>query len=173
MNIRVVKHLGLLTGMLTVVSLEAMQHPLSTIEKMLVTTAIRQRGLAAVRSEIDSAKDPEDIQSGRRFGVRFFTALNIEMTFKKEDNEKDPLTKAIFDKIQEIETESDYRPESIRTETGDGIFVTPATNFLTKGSVDTRYYWLEDNGARLPAVKVHAKLTNKDALQEFVKTYTE
>ena len=42
-------------------------------------------------------------------------------------------------------------------------------NYLGDG---TRYYWLEEKGQRLPAIRVEAELTNKSALKEIVDTYT-
>ena len=167
MNFRFVHCLGVLVFAVTT-SLEAMHFPsLSSIEKMLVARAIQQRGIDAVRQEIENAEDPEPITGERRFGFRIPVVLNIEAIFKKEDIESDLLTKEMFEEIQKRETRFGYITE-VTEKTAD-CFVVP-TNFVGR---DIRYYWLEENGTRLPAVKIEACFTNKPELKQIVDNYSE
>jgi hypothetical protein len=169
MNIRLISQLGLLVCASTVFSLEAMYFaPLSAIEKMLVQREIQRRGVEAVRQEIYNAGDPEKISKWRHYVVRVPTVLRIDMIFKKEDIQADSLAKNIFEEIQKIESASGYIPKSIITEDQYAVTVISPTNFI--GS-NTRYYWLEENSARIPAVRVKAKLTNKSELKDIVDAH--
>src|SRR5436189_5210241 len=104
MNVRLLRQLSFLGLVVTTASLEAMHFPsLSAIERMLVARAIQQRGIDAVRQDIDSAEDPKKIIYvifGERFSnFKTPTVLSIDLVLKKEDVAVDPLAKAVFEKI--------------------------------------------------------------------------
>jgi hypothetical protein len=173
MNSTVINRLILLVSVSTAAfSLEAMFfHPMNVIERMLVVKEIQKRGADAVRQDINSAKDPETvIMHDGRYAKTYPMVLHVEMTLKKEDSESDELTKATFEKIEEIELKHGYIPAQIIKDTDLGYFVTPATNRLGE---DTRYYWLEENGTLIPAVRIEAKLTNKPELKKIIAGYKQ
>src|SRR5579863_3267731 len=96
MNVRLLGQLSFLALAVTTASIEAMHFPsLSAIEKMLVARAIQQRGIDAVRQEIESAEDSKRIVNQGCYGFTRPIALSIEMTFQKEDSETDPLAQNI------------------------------------------------------------------------------
>ena len=170
MNITVVSRLILLASASTMVfSLEAMFFkPMSTIERMLVVREIQKRGVDTVRQDIHNAKEAKIVIHDGRCGEMYPTVLDIKMILKKEDSQTDELTKTTFEKIQEIELKSGYIPAQIIKDTDSGHCVTVATNRLGE---DTRYYWLEENGTRIPTIRIEAKLTNKPELKEILAGY--
>lgn len=161
------------TILVTSSSVHAMRSkPLSIIEKALVIDKIKQEGKATVLKKIENATGPHRV-SGRQHGCILFkvpTVLNIETVLHKTESTMAPLAKDIFAKIAQIEAKEGYIPNRIEKRTSDSICITMPTNFL--GS-STRYYWLEENGERLPMVRIEANLTNKVDLQKFVAAYED
>jgi len=159
MNVRLLRQLSFLALVVTTAFLKAMHFPsLSAIERMLVARAIQQRGIDAVRQDIESAEDSkgtcyEDWRSGEHY-LKGPTVLSVDVVLKKEDVETDPLAKAVFEEIQK-----DYCSE---------VKMAREPSFIGH---NTRYNWLEEKGADIPDVKIKARLTNKQELKGIVDTY--
>jgi hypothetical protein len=140
---------------------------LHSITEGLVLRDISRRGKAAVLRDIMNARDSHYVDHERCMYEEVPVVLHIGTMFHKKDRAEDLLTKNIFESIEQVEAKNGYIPD--HTEVGRGSAVMP-TNFL---GGEIRYYWLEKNGKRLPAVRIDAQLTDKIALQKIVDAHKE
>jgi hypothetical protein len=142
-------------------SLHAMIKPggsLNSIEKALVLREIYIHGLATIAKQVEESTSPKLTANIPKIPI----ILRIRDTFlKPEVADTDPLTTAIFNKINEVELKNGYNPSSIELVNGHYCHTHPSTNYLGN---HTRYYWEKNN----ETIRIESHITNKKDLLEIV-----
>lgn len=164
---KIVFQFSFLLVLMSVFHVQAMYYPLCKFEKQLVVREIERRGIESVRQDVYNSGEPELLSDGVRMGWKFPVILDIETTFKAADAETDPLAKAVFEAIQSRELADGYVPEDTMV---DDKHCIPYTNCI---GFSTRYYWLEEKGVRLPAVRVKSAFDGKPSLKKIVDKYSK
>lgn len=151
-------------------SLHAMWiNPLHPIEKELVIREIQKRGKTSMLQEIEKPQVVKNLANPDACEPHFCEispALYIQALFHKNAVEKDSLAKTIFQTIEQIEAKDGYIPEAMQ----QGEDYIDATN---RFSFSTYYYWLEENGKRLPTVHIKSGLYNVQELRQIITAYNE
>ena len=166
--------LSFYSGFLCIVSISFSLHSmllrkLNHIEKQLVLREIKKHGPESVRNKVNRTQTTKLIQNEKAYEYKILIALNINAEFYEYQIKVDPLTKNIFERIQQIESISGYIPKYIQPKTNSGIPIIP-TNFL---GCSTRYWWSEKNDHPMLAIHVESNFTNKQELLEIINNYND
>jgi len=164
--------------------------PLNYLEKALVLREIHLRGITAIEQSLKLSSE-QNITRSSSEPILHITQQSLEPTLRKASSETliprtritsaltinaifcrpdetdfkpDPLTKALFNKINEIEAKHGYCPREIKTIDGHYYYTEDPTNILGHYA---RYYW--ENEKSKDVVRIICSITNRKGLEEIVK----
>lgn len=155
----------IVTLMIQTCSVQAQTNkPFNPITQQLILNEIQKEGLTAIKERIDSITAPRTEIKGLYWRRRDLPALTITTIFHKNDITTDPLAQLIFAKIESIEHASGYMPQGKEV---DADHFKCATNYLGQ---DVRYFWLEEQGQRIAAIRVEVEISDKNKLLDLIAT---